>query len=63
MQRLVPAMPLRVSNSLVSAGKIGLLTLAVASLSACGVLGGKSKGPKTPVVGKRVSILSTDKTV
>lgn len=63
MQRLVRAMPLRVSNVLASAGKIGLLTLAVASLSACGVLGGKSKGPKTPVVGKRVSILSTDKTV
>lgn len=63
MQRLGQAMPLRVRDMLVCAARVGLLTLAVASLSACGVLGGKNKGPKTPVVGKRVSILSADKAV
>ena len=42
-------------------GKPVLLALTVAALSSCGVLGGKGKGPKTPVVGERVSILSTER--
>lgn len=39
----------------------GLLVAALfGSLAACGIVGGKNKGPKTPVVGKRVAILSTE---
>lgn len=42
--------------------RVALLTLALASLSACGVLGGgKDKRPKTPVLGDRVSILSNER--
>jgi outer membrane protein assembly factor BamB len=43
-------------------GRGALLLLAVASLSACSIIGGgNNKGPKTPVVGNRVSILSSDR--
>lgn len=39
-----------------------VLALALASLSACGVFGGgKNKGPKTPVLGERISILSSER--
>ncbi len=41
--------------------RAAVLVLALASLSACSVLGGgKGKGPKTPVLGQRVSILSSE---
>lgn len=42
-----------------------VLAAALASLSACGVFGGhkESKRPKTPVLGQRVSILSTERNV
>jgi outer membrane protein assembly factor BamB len=41
-----------------------LLLTSVLALSACSVLGGgKDKGPKTPVVGQRTSILNSDRGV
>jgi outer membrane protein assembly factor BamB len=41
-----------------------LLAALIAGLSACGIVGGgKNKGPKTPVVGDRISILSSDQGV
>ncbi|GLT00650.1 pyrrolo-quinoline quinone [Sphingobium jiangsuense] len=42
--------------------RAALLTIALVSLSACGVFGGgKDKRPKTPVLGDRVSILSNER--
>ena len=41
-----------------------LLIALVAGLAGCGIIGGgKNKGPKTPVVGDRISILSTEQGV
>lgn len=45
-----------------SVARAAALTLMLAALSACGVFGGGgNKGPKTPVLGNRVSILSTER--
>jgi len=46
-------------------GASRMLTAAaiIALLSGCGVIGGKKGGPKTPVIGKRVSILSNERGV
>ncbi|MGK2909003.1 MAG: PQQ-binding-like beta-propeller repeat protein [Sphingobium sp.] len=41
----------------------GVLLAGVALLGGCGIIGGKKGGPKTPVVGKRTSILSTEQGV
>lgn len=42
--------------------RAAVLALALASLSACGIVGGgKDKRPKTPVLGDRVSILSSER--
>ncbi|MGE4429260.1 MAG: PQQ-binding-like beta-propeller repeat protein [Sphingobium sp.] len=42
--------------------RVAVIALALASLSACGIVGGgKDKRPKTPVVGDRVSILSNER--
>ncbi|MBP6030936.1 MAG: PQQ-binding-like beta-propeller repeat protein [Sphingobium sp.] len=42
-------------------GKAGLLLAVLASVAACGIIGGgKDKRPKTPVFGNRVSILSSE---
>ncbi|MCB2013699.1 MAG: PQQ-binding-like beta-propeller repeat protein [Sphingobium sp.] len=50
------------NNLAVKGTRAALLLLAVTSLSACGIVGGgKNKGPKTPVVGERVSILNTER--
>lgn len=43
--------------------RLGVALSAFALLGGCGVFGGKSGGPKTPVVGKRTSILSTEQGV
>ncbi|MGD9810507.1 MAG: PQQ-binding-like beta-propeller repeat protein [Sphingobium sp.] len=49
-------------NEALAFGTRGVLLLALlATVSACGVLGGKDKGPKTPVLGNRVAILSAEK--
>lgn len=48
-------------RSMTGMARTALLLAAMASLSACGIVGGKNKGPKTPVVGDRVSILSTER--
>ncbi len=40
-----------------------LAAVAATSLAACGVIGGKKGGPKTPVTGTRTSILSTSQAV
>ncbi|MEO8722431.1 MAG: PQQ-binding-like beta-propeller repeat protein [Sphingobium sp.] len=53
----MPVSPLKLSW-----GRSALLMLSVASLSACGIVGGgHNKGPKTPVVGNRISILGSDR--
>lgn len=39
------------------------VAMMVALLAGCGVIGGKKGGPKTPVVGKRTSILSNEQGV
>lgn len=41
----------------------GMVLAAVALLGGCGIVGGKKGGPKTPVVGKRVSILTSEQGV
>ena len=41
----------------------GTMLAAIALLGGCGIIGGKKGGPKTPVVGKRVSILTTEQGV
>lgn len=41
----------------------GALLAGIALLGGCGIIGGKKGGPKTPVVGKRTSILSTEQGV
>ncbi|MDX3910095.1 MAG: PQQ-binding-like beta-propeller repeat protein [Sphingobium sp.] len=41
----------------------GALLAGIALLGGCGVIGGKKGGPKTPVVGKRTSILTTEQGV
>lgn len=43
--------------------RLGVLIVGVALLSACGAIGGKPRGAKTPVVGKRTSILSAERGV
>ena len=53
-------------HSITKFGPMGrtLTTVAlVAMLAGCGVVGGKKGGPKTPVVGNRVSILSNEQGV
>jgi len=43
-------------------GRAALMLAAAVSLSACGIVGGgKNKGPKTPVIGERVSILNAER--
>lgn len=54
MQRMTTSVALR--RAVTAAAIIGLL-------SGCGIVGGKKGGPKTPVVGKRVSILSNEQGV
>lgn len=41
----------------------GMVLAAVALLGGCGIVGGKKGGPKTPVVGKRTSILTSEQGV
>lgn len=41
----------------------GALLAGIALLGGCGIIGGKKGGPKTPVVGKRTSILTTEQGV
>lgn len=41
----------------------GTVLAAVALLGGCGIVGGKKGGPKTPVVGKRTSILTSEQGV
>lgn len=41
-------------------GRVVTMAAMVALLAGCGVVGGKKGGPKTPVVGNRVSILSNE---
>lgn len=43
--------------------KGGTVLAAVALLGGCGIVGGKKGGPKTPVVGKRTSILTSEQGV
>lgn len=52
---------LRDDGRLMRAARGALLVAALASVTACGIVGGKNKGPKTPVVGERVSILSSER--
>ncbi len=48
--------------AMVRGAQAALLTVALVSLSACGIVGGgKDKRPKTPVIGDRVSILSNER--
>lgn len=57
-------MQYRAGKTVSSLTKATLLLVSVAALSACGIVGGdKDKRPKTPVLGERVSILSTDRGV
>jgi outer membrane protein assembly factor BamB len=44
-------------------GRLVTMAAMVALLAGCGVVGGKKGGPKTPVVGNRVSILSNEQGV
>lgn len=44
-------------------GRVVTMAAMVALLAGCGVVGGKKGGPKTPVVGNRVSILSNEQGV
>jgi len=49
-------------HAMARGAQVALLTVALVSLSACGVFGGgKDKRPKTPVLGDRVSILSNER--
>ena len=41
-------------------GRVVTMAAMVALLAGCGIVGGKKGGPKTPVVGNRVSILSNE---
>ncbi|MBH1991766.1 MAG: PQQ-binding-like beta-propeller repeat protein [Sphingomonadaceae bacterium] len=41
-------------------GRVVTTAAMIALLAACGIVGGKKGGPKTPVVGNRVSILSNE---
>lgn len=43
-----------------STGRVLSATLLLATVAGCGIIGGKKGGPKTPVVGNRVSILSSE---
>ncbi|WP_241241783.1 PQQ-binding-like beta-propeller repeat protein [Sphingobium algorifonticola] len=43
--------------------KGGTILAAIALLGGCGIVGGKKGGPKTPVVGKRTSILTSEQGV
>lgn len=57
-------MQLRAGKTVSSLAKATMLLVSVAALSGCGIVGGgKDKRPKTPVLGDRVSILSTDRGV
>jgi outer membrane protein assembly factor BamB len=44
-------------------GRLVTMAAMVALLAGCGVVGGKKGGPKTPVIGNRVSILSNEQGV
>ncbi|MGE4322032.1 MAG: PQQ-binding-like beta-propeller repeat protein [Sphingobium sp.] len=48
-------------NRLAPLGRAVTVAAMVALLAGCGVVGGKKGGPKTPVVGDRVSILSNER--
>ncbi len=66
MERMIWAMQPRGNEPLMrpvtGIARVAILLAAMASLAACGIVGGgKNKGPKTPVVGDRVSILSTER--
>lgn len=43
-----------------STGRVLSAALLVATVAGCGIVGGKKGGPKTPVLGNRVSILSSE---
>src|SRR3546814_1136720 len=45
------------------AGRAVTVAMMIALLAGCGIVGGKKGGPKTPVVGKRTSILSNEQGV
>lgn len=47
-------------KSLAPAGRAVTIAAMIALLAGCGIVGGKKGGPKTPVVGNRVSILSNE---
>lgn len=46
-----------------STGRVLSAALLLATVAGCGIIGGKKGGPKTPVVGNRVSILSSEQGV
>ncbi len=50
-------------NKFAPIGRVVTMAAMVALLSSCGIIGGKKGGPKTPVVGNRVSILSNEQGV
>ena len=47
-------------KSLAPMGRAMTVAAMIALLAGCGIIGGKKGGPKTPVVGNRVSILSNE---
>lgn len=62
MERMARAMLPRGNDLLKLGARAALIAGLAAMLAGCSVLGGgKNKGPKTPVVGNRVSILSSEK--
>ena len=50
-------------KSLAPMGRAMTVAAMIAMLAGCGIIGGKKGGPKTPVVGNRVSILSNEQGV
>ena len=44
-------------------GRALTLTAMIVMVAGCGIIGGKKGGPKTPVVGNRVSILTSEQGV
>ncbi|WP_445326783.1 outer membrane protein assembly factor BamB family protein [Sphingobium sp. AN558] len=50
-------------NKFAPIGRVITMAAMVALLSSCGIIGGKKGGPKTPVVGNRLSILSNEQGV
>ena len=59
--RMTAAMQARTKEAISRTARMVVLGGLIVALGACGIIGGgKNKGPKTPVVGDRVSILNTE---